>query len=305
MKEVAIRVCAIVLALLLASPTAGWADKDRSRANPFLEDGESLAQGYAIELGMIYNYGQSEFSSVDDNITPAAHGFVLKDRNGTTARVIMSTIIILGAAFAAASPKKVETETKRSGNWIVTKTTTTYRSPAEQQAIMAGAAGAASGLFLTPMAEFELEVYGRDRFGFGDSGGYKMNMLFGGGDPSLYMEAGLGWGDVDSVVEHEGQTVELDHSYFGMPLRIGGAVSKLHWSATLEWNWIAKKTPERQLEMQSSGNLGAKVGHHPFRLDGQMALFGRVYAKAGVIIPKLTQWKNFEYGYQTSFGFRF
>ena len=298
------RVSTVVLALLLVSATSAHADEN-ARGNPFLEDGESLAQGYAIELGMVANFGQSEFSSVDDGITPAAHGFVLKDRNGTTARVIMSTIIILGAAFAASQPKSVHSKTTREGDWLVTKTTTTYRSPAEQQAIMAGASGAASGLFMTPMAEFELEVFGKNRFGFGDSTGYKMNMLFGGGDPAFYMEAGLGWGDVDSVVQVDGRDVELDHAYFGMPLRVGGALSKLHWSATLEWNWIAKKKSERRFEMQQSGNMGAKVGYHPFRLDAQMAVFGRIYAKAGVVIPQISQAKRFEYGYQTSLGFRF
>jgi len=294
-----------VLALILVSATSAHADDDDARGNPFLEDGASLAQGYAIEVGMIGNYGQSEFSSTDDGITPAAQGFVLKDRNGTTARVIMSTIIILGAALAASQPKSVERKSTRQGNYIVTETTTTYRSPAEQQAIMANASGAASGLFMTKMAEFELEVYGKNRFGFGDSTGYKMNMLFGGGDPGFYMEAGLGWGDVDSIVKVDGQIIELDHAYVGMPLRVGGALSKLHWSATLEWNWLAKKKSERQLEMQPSGNMGAKVGHHPFRLDAQMAIFGRVYAKGGVVIPKLSQAKKFEYGYQTSVGFRF
>ena len=303
MRDVAIRVGALVLALLLVSATSARAD--RSRSNPFLEDGESLAQGYAIELGMVGNYGQSEYSSIDGGITPAAHGFVLKDRNGTTARVIMATIIVLGAAFSASQPKSVRSESRRQGNYIVTKTTTTYRSPAEQQAIMAGASGAAAGLFMIPMAEFELEVFGKNRFGFGDSTGYKMNMLFGGGDPTFYFETGLGWGDVDSVVNVDGQNIELDHAYFGMPLRVGGAISKLHWTATLEWNWVAKKQSERQLEMQSSGNMGAKVGYHPFRLDAQMAIFGRVYGKAGVIIPKLSKAKDFEYGYQTSVGFRF
>ena len=132
-----------------------------------------------------------------------------------------------------------------------------------------------------------------------------MNMLFGGGDPSLYFEAGFGWGNVDSLVRVDGRDIELDHAYVGMPLRLGGAISKVHWAATLEWNWVAKKQSERQLEMQSSGNLGAKVGHHPFRLDAEMAIFGRVFGRAGVVIPKLSQAKNFDYGYQTSVGFRF
>ena len=158
------RTSVLVLALVLGSSSPAKADRGDAHGNPFLEDGESLAQGYAIEVGLISNYGQSEYASVDDDINPAAHGFILKDRNGATARVIMSTLVIVAAAFAASSPKSVERKTTRSGNYIITETTTTYRSPAEQQAIMAGASGAAAGLFLTPMAEFELEVYGQNRF---------------------------------------------------------------------------------------------------------------------------------------------
>lgn len=292
------RLCAVILvAWGLLYPTHAYADS-------IFEDGGSLGTGFAIEVGGVQYLGSSEFASTVAGLSPNVQGLVLRDRHGATARVIAGTFIVVAAAFAASQPKSVESKSYRSGDYIVTETTTTYRSPAEREAIMASAGGAASGVFFSDLADFELEAFGRDRFGYGDSSGYKLNMLFGGGTNKLYFEAGFGWGFVDSLVNKGGETFEIEQSYYGVPFRIGGAISKLNWTATWEWNWAGHKedlkTEASDPDMQGVRHL--EVAHFPLRLEGEIGLFGRVYAQGGLVFPSV---KKLDLGYRLSAGFRF
>src|SRR5690606_18139385 len=191
------------------------------------ESGDMVAKGFALELGAIGHAGLGEFASTGGDIAPNASGFVLRDRNGLTARIIMGVFVSLAGAMAAHGPKEVERNTYRVGDYIVTETKTTYHTPEEQRQILEDTSAAVGGLFELPIAEFELQVFSRDRFGFGDSHGYKLDMVFGEDlGTSMYWGMGLGWGNVDSIVEKDGQTYRLDHKYFGMPFRIGGGVSR-------------------------------------------------------------------------------
>ncbi len=275
-----------------------------SHADSVLEDGGSIGTGFAIEVGAVQYLGFSEFASTVEGLTPNAQGLVLRDRHGATARVIAGTLIVVAAAFAASQPKSVESRSYRSGKYIVTETTTTYRSPAEREAIMASAAGGASAVFFSDLADFELEAFGRDRYGYGDSSGYKLNMLFGGGSNKLYFEAGFGWGFVDSLVRKGGESYEIEQSYYGIPFRIGGAISKLNWTATWEWNWAGYKEGLKTEagEPDNQGVRHLEVAHSPLRLEGQIGLFGRIYAQGGVVFPSV---KKLDLGYRLSAGFRF
>ena len=169
---------------------------------------------------------------------------------------------------------------------------------------MASAAGAAAGLFQVPMAEFELEVFGRDRLGYGEASGHKLNMMFGGGDPGLYMEVGFGWGTVDSEFVRDGIRYQIDHKYVGMPFRLGGALGKVAWTLTWQWNWFGHKVKpeESEAQMLANGNMGMTVANHPLRFDTQFGLLGKFYGQAGVIVPSV---KEFKLGYRFSAGFRF
>ncbi len=273
-------------------------------ADSIFEEGVSIGTGFAIETGIVSYSGAGAFASTVEGLSPHAQGLVLKDRNGATARIVAGTIILFAAAFAASQPKSVDSESHREGNYIVTTKTTTYRSPAEQKAIMASGAGAASAVFFSDLAEFELEVFGRERFGFGDSSGYKLNMLFGGGSPTLYFETGFGWGFVNSLVDKGAQRYDIEQLYYGMPFRIGGAISKIGWTATWEWNWAGhKKDLQTEAGMpDANGVRHLQVAHFPLQLDAQVGLFGRVYAQAGLVFPSV---KKFKFGYRVSAGFRF
>lgn len=133
---------------------------------------------------------------------------------------------------------------------------------------------------------------------------HKLNMLFGSGEPSWYFELGMGWGNVNSRVESNGVINHLDHKYFGMPFRMGGAISVVSWTATWEWNWLAHGVDydEKVAQMLPNGDQAMQVAHHPLRLELESVLFGRVYAQGGVVFPSV---KKFETGYRASLGFRF
>ncbi len=284
---------------------ATWGNPTRALAEPLFEPGKNLLYGRAFEIGGIAHVGYSEYASSELDVTPEVFGVVIRDRHGLTSRVIAGVIVALAAGAAAAGPKSVESRTYRSGHYIVTETKTTYHTQAEKEEIRRNANKTVDGLFKIPMADFELELYGRNRFGFGESVGYKMNMLFGGSSKrnAISWEFGFGWGNVDSRFTRDGTTYEIDHKYLGMPIRVNYATSLFVARLTWEWNWLAHGVSDEERTPTVDMNTGVQrttIGHHPFNLDFQTAFFGRVYAQAGVSLVRKKK-----IGYHASAGMRF
>ena len=249
--------------------------------------------------------GNSQYASSELDATPEVFGVVLRDRHGLTARLIAGIIVAAGAAARASGPKKIESRTYRQGNYRITETKTTYHSQAEKDEIARNANKTIDGLFGVPLADFELELYGRNRFGVGDSVGYKLNVLFGGGGKksAIAWEIGFGWGNVDSRFDADGTEYAIDHKYFGMPIRFMYATRLFLIRATWEWNWLAHGVDdeERVPTLDMNDNVTKMtIGHHPLHLDVQAAFFGRIYGEAGV-----TMVRKKKLGYHVSAGMRF
>jgi hypothetical protein len=183
-------------------------------------------------------------------------------------------------------------------------TRTTYYSEAEKAQIRKEGSDSIDGLFNMRNSEFELQVYSRDRFGRGDASGYKANFLVGDGSRTMAFEAGLGFGDVDSTVSKNGMAYAINHRYFGVPLRLSGAISKIRWSAAFEWNWLSHglTAADRTPTLGMDGITRMTVAPNPLHLDVQAALLGRLYVSGGVTFPSV---KQFDHGYRLSAGLRF
>lgn len=274
------------------------------RADPFMEDGLALEHGMAIEIGGIAQFGYSEYASPVGGITPDVQGMVLRDRNGLVARSVFGLLIALATAARESGPKSVNTRTYDSGDFRVTETRTTYYSEAEKAQIRKEGSDSLDDLFDLRNSEFELQVYSRDRFGRGDASGYKANFLVGDGSKTIAYEAGLGFGDVDSTVSKGGMLYAINHKYFGVPLRVSGAISKFRWSVAFEWNWLSHglSASERAPTLMTDGITRMTVAPNPLHLDIQAALLGRLYVSGGVTFPSVTQ---FDHGYRLSAGLRF
>ena len=274
------------------------------RADPFIEDGLALEHGMAIEIGGIAQSGYSEYASPVGGITPELQGLVLRDRNGLVARSFFGLVIALATAARVSGPKSVDTRTYDSGNYRVTETRTTYYSDAEKAQIRKEGSDSIDGLFNLRNSEFELQVYSRDRFGSGDASGYKANFLVGDGSKTMVFEAGVGFGDVDSTVSKNGMGYAVNHRYFGVPLRLSGAISKIRWSAAFEWNWLSHglSAAYRAPTLGMDGITRMTVAPNPLHLDVQAAVLGRLYVSGGVTFPSV---KQFDHGYRLSAGLRF
>ena len=292
------------MAALVATAGLSFGQLGTVHADPFIEDGLALQQGMAIELGGIMQSGYSEYASPVAGITPGLQGLVLRDRNGLVARSVFGLLIALATAARESGPKSVDTRVYDSGNYRVTETRTTYYSEAEKAQIRQEGSDSIDGLFSMQNSEFELQVYSRDRFGRGDASGYKANFLVGDGSKTMVIEAGLGFGDVDSTVSKNGMPYAINHKYFGVPLRISGAISKFRWSAAFEWNWLSHGLTETEStpSLGMDGITRVTVAPNPLHLDVQAAVLGRLYVSGGVTFPSV---KQTDHGYRLSAGLRF
>lgn len=282
---------------MLAASSTGVADRR------IIESGRVLQDGMAIEVGAIAHSGLSEYSTTVGGFGPSAQGLVLRDRNGLTTRVFFGVLVSLAGALAASGPKSVESRSYVSGNYLVTETTTTYYSEAEKAEMRENTSKTVDGLFSAKYTDFELQVFAKDRLGFGDSTGHKATFLLGGGK-TIGFEAGLGWGNVNSDFIRDGQRQLIDHKYFGMPFRLSGPAGPFRWALTWEWNWLAHglDAQEREPVDNADGSRSWTVAYHPLHLDLQAALLGQIYVTGGVTMPSV---KESDFGYHMGAGLRF
>lgn len=289
--------CAVGLGLLLVGLPVTARAEEKSKDSVF-EDARSLLHGYSVTGGVFYEGGRGELSGWNDDVplTPTAMGFRYYERNGLISGTIGAIAVVAAGAMAASSPKSVET--RDYGNYRVT--TTTYRSQAEQAAIMSSASQSAAGLMGSPNQSFDLQIYSRTLGG--NSSGYRANLMFYGIPWKTGMfDIGLGFGSVKSAMSEPGKYVISQYSYFGMPMRVnlavGPVLTYLHW----DWNWLSHRD---RIAPRKIGTATTEVNSpaFPWRLGAAMALFGRLYLDAAVTTPHLT---SLDYGVTGSMGMRF
>jgi hypothetical protein len=301
------RFVGLTLSLALVA-TPAFADDDPPKARNV--DGHLQQDGLGIELGAIAQTGRTEFASNNLGIAPNVQGLVLRDRNGLSSRMVIGLLIAVAGAMAQSGPKSQSSETHREGDYMVTTTTTTYYSEEEKAQMRENTSKAIGGVFSSKYSDMELNLYSRDKFGFGDASGYKINFYIGSGD-KIAFESGFGFGVVDSIVEHEGQPVKLTYKYLGMPFRISGVYrDAVRIGLTYEWNWLKYgiEDEERLLHTttDSMGNVSAmqeaRVTSHPWHLDFSTVLFKRVSLMGGVTAQEI---KKARVGYFLQAGVMF
>ncbi len=289
----------LIIALCTATTTAS-ADK------PI--DGRPIQTGIGIEVGAIVNAGMSEYGDDYANLAPQAEGLFIRDRNGTSARMVIGLVIAIAGAVAASGPKNIESKSYRSGDYIVTETKTTYYSEEEKAEIRANTNKAIDGLFNARYSDFELHVYSRDRFGRGDTSGYKVNFLVGNGSEKLGFEAGMGFGKADSLVTDASGPTRVRWKYFGMPFRVTGLLGPVRASLTYEWNWLKYGLEDDErfvhtvMDPTTSTEMREVVsGSHPWHVDLSVALLKRVAITGGITAQTLRP----ELGYYATAGIFF
>lgn len=288
------RFAALFLGLALCGGTA--------RAD--ILDAHLQQDGLGIEVGAIVQAGRTEFASNNLGLNPTSEGIVLRDRNGMSARMVIGLLIAIGGAMAQAGPKNVESHSYVSGDYIVTETTTTYYSEAEKAEMRENTAKAIDGVFSTQYSDMELHLYSRDRFGFGDTSGYKANFLVGTGE-SIALETGIGFGVADSIVSAAGTPTTLHWKYLGMPLRASVVAGPVRLAATYEWNWLKYGVPkeDRDIHMDGNGMPVAEVTSHPWHLEASTVVAKRVSVGAGATWQEIK--KPSHPGYFVSAGVMF
>ena len=282
------------LALLATSSGVAFADDDTPR-KPGIADGHLRQDGLGIELGAIVQAGRTEYASNNLGLAPMSQGLILRDRNGMSARMVIGLLIAVAGALGSSGVKSQSSRTYVQGDYIVTETTTTYYTEEEKRQMRENNAKAVAGVFSTKYSDMELQLYSRDRFGLGDSSGYKVNFLIGAGD-KYALETGFGFGVVDSVVNNAGMPVKLTYKYLGMPFRASTVVKNaVRVGITYEWNWLkyGVEDEERQLHLptDSDGNPGtmmeASVTSHPWHLDFSTVLFKRISLGGGITAQEI------------------
>ena len=272
------RLVALTLSLGLLSATAA--------ASPL--DGKLRQDGLGIEVGAIMQGGRSEYASNNLGLNPTAQGLILRDRNGMSSRMVIGLLIALAGAAAQSGPKSVESKSHVSGDYIITETTTTYYSEAEKAQMREATSKSIDGVFSTKYSDMELQLYSRDRFGFGDASGYKINFMIGAGD-SIAFEGGFGFGKVESMVDVAGVPTKLTYKYLGMPFRLSKAAGPVRVGLTYEWNWLKYgiADSDRQLHMDDKMNQVADVTSHPWHLDLSTVAFKRVSLMVGATAQEI------------------
>ena len=277
----------LVLGLVtgLARPTL--ADDDRPAKRPLI-DGRLRQDGIGIELGVIVGRGATEYGVPRADVAPAIEGLVLRDRNGTTARMVIGLVIAVASAMAQSGPKSVESHSYISGDYLVTETKTTYYSEAEKAEMRAAASDSMDGLFAAPYSDMELHLFSRDRFGRGDASGYHLNFFVGSGKPVAF-ETGFGFGKVSSQVMVDGMATNVDWKYFGMPLRVSAAAGPLRVALTYEWNWLkyGVEDPERVIHADANGDPTITAVSHPWHLDLSTVVLGRLALSGGLTAQQI------------------
>ena len=268
-------------------------------------DGNAIQNGIGIEVGAIYEGGHTEYGENVSGLAPSVQGLVLRDRNGMTSRMVIGLLIAVAGALAQSSAKSTTSESHVEGNYLVTTTTTTYYSEAAKAAMRESTNRAIDGLFTAHYSDFELHVFGRDRFGRGDSTGYHLNFLVGDGSKTFGYETGFGFGKVDSLVASNGTTARLDWKYFGMPFRLTYLAGPLRFALTYEWNWLKYgvdyQTRTLHLDTDNMTTTATTVSH-PWHLDASTVIAHRVLVMGGVTTQVLA---TAQLGYYLSAGFLF
>ncbi len=289
-------IASLILSVGLLSP--GLAS-----AGPKLFDGRLSQDGLGIEVGAIVQGGQTEFASNNLGLAPLSQGLVLRDRNGTSSRMVIGLVLAIASAMAQSGPKSVESKSYVSGDYVVTETTTTYYSEEEKAEMRESTNRAMDGIFSTKFSEMELQLYSRDRFGLGDTSGYKINFMLGAGK-SFAFETGFGFGKVDSIVDANGTPARLEYKYAGMPFRVSKVAGPVRIALTYEWNLYKYgiENTERQLSMTESGELFAATTSNPWHLDLSTVVLGRLALTAGATTQEL---RKPEVGYYLQAGLMF
>lgn len=259
-------------------------DKPKRR----LVDGRLRQDGIGIELGVIVGRGATEYGVPKADLAPQIDGLVLRDRNGTTSRMVIGLIIAVASAMAQSGPKSVESHSYISGDYLVTETKTTHYSEAEKAEMRDAANKSIDGLFAAPYSDMELHVFSRDRFGRGDASGYHLNFFVGSGKPIAF-ETGFGFGKVSSQVEVDGMSTRVDWKYFGMPLRVSGAAGPVRLALTYEWNWLkyGVEGSERVVHPDENGDPAITAVSHPWHLDVSTVVLGRLALSGGLTAQQI------------------
>lgn len=255
-----------------------------------LVDGDAIQNGNGIEIGVLVERGNTEFASNNNDLAPAVQGLIIHDHNGITARMALGLIIAIGGAIAQSGPKSVESKSYVQGDYLVTETTTTYYSEAEKAQMRDATNSSIDGLFSARYSDFELQVFSKERFGFGDASGFKLNMTAGSGTDHFGVEAGIGFGDVTSFVDRGGMPARIDWKYLGMPFRVTALAGPLRFALTYEWNWLkyGVSKDDRQLHMDVDGNVATRTVSHPFHLEASTMLLSRIAITGGITAQTLS-----------------
>lgn len=278
----------LALAPLLLRPALAAADDDaRGKKRPLI-DGRLRQDGIGIELGVIAARGDTEYGVPRDGIAPEIEGLVLRDRNGTSARMVIGLLIAVGGALAQSGPKSVESKTWREGDYLVTETTTTYYSEAEKAEMREATSRSIDGLFAAPYSDMELHLFSRDRFGRGQASGYHLNFFVGSGKPIAF-ETGLGFGRVTSEVEVDGMPTRVNWKYLGMPFRVSTVAGPARLALTYEWNWLkyGVEDAERVVHTGEDGMAQITAVSHPWKLDISTVIGRRLALSAGLTAQQI------------------
>jgi hypothetical protein len=268
-------VCSLIACCLLTGTAA--ADKPVS--------GAPVHKGIGIEVGAIIEGGHSQYAyNHGEGLSPDVQGIIIRDRNGMTSRMVIGLVIAIAGAMAESGPKSVESRSYVSGDYLVTETKTTYYSEEEKAEIRRNTSESIDGLFKARYSDFELALFSRDRFGRGDTSGYKTNFFVGDGK-SVAFETGFGFGRANSLVDG----TRVTWKYFGMPFRVSGLVGPVRASLTYEWNWLKYGVADEDRFVHVGADMMNEVAttSHPWRLELSTAIFKRVALSGGATAQTL------------------
>ena len=283
-------------AMLALSALVTWTPREA-----VADSAVSQLMSYSVMTGLFMEVGKAEYSGGKGNPgMPVATGFRYYERQGIVTGTLTAIAIVLAGAAAASSPKSQRTY--QSGNYIVTETT--YRSEAEQAAIVAGAAAGAAGAASAKNQSFDLEIFSRSLGG--DVSGWRMNGYYGIPFADRFMfELGMGFGSIDTAMKKDSQEIYASWGYIGMPFRFNYANDLFILFLEAQWNWLGHTASAKADPLQVPGTDALLLRYNPilpWKIGVVSNMFGRLYGEWDISTPGIT---SLEFATKATLGLRF
>ncbi|MFT7579074.1 MAG: hypothetical protein ACI9MR_000736 [Myxococcota bacterium] len=280
--------------------TLVWTPPAQAEEHALDSTGMNLLHGRWTSVSPMFGTGPSQFGVFQEGLSPRVVGIRYDERKGMVTGLFFAVLNSIATGLAANSAKSVRYY--RSGPYLVRETT--YRSAAERQQMLDDGAEASAAMAEAEDQSFDFEAYATSLPGGGEVSGHKLNMMFGIDlAEEVTLDIGMGFGhSISRFRDDDDRQIKLEHSYFGMPIRLNAALGPLLFWFRWEWNWLGDWSGHEAKVLDDATRFRKQLTGNHWELGLTTALFDHLLLQVGVVTPEIT---SGEFGFRASAGLRF